>query len=478
MNKNYLNDPRVQAKRWLILTAVGMFTFMATLDASIVNIALPTISKDLAIPMNQAEWIVSVYLMMICALLLFFGKLGDIFGKIRIFRLGTILFIGGSLLSGFNQGLSLLLVGRVIQALGAAMTMSTNNGIITEVFPLNERGKALGWIGSFVSLGSIAGPGIGGLILAKWYWGNIFWINVPVGILTFILGIFVLPADLSKTPARIDWLGTISFAVAILGLFGGIFIGQDIGYSHWAVIGLLLLAVLALIIFFHHERRTPEPMLRLTIFKNIDFSLSLLTALMIFVVNFIFNVIAPFYLQNARGLAANTSGYLLMVFPIIQVLVAPIAGSISDRIGPESLTFWGLVLITVSQIGYFLTDLQSPLWLFTAFVGLVGFGNGLFQAPNNTIVMSSVATKDLGMAGGINGLARELGMVIGITFATTILFSAMSQQLGRHVTTYLPQHPATFIYGMKVTFIISIVLSLVATILTGYRWLKHRRQTV
>lgn len=472
--EDYLADPKVQSKRWLILTAVGMFTFMSTLDGSIVNIALPTISKDLGIPMNQSEWVVSVYLIVICALLLFFGKLGDIVGKIRIFRIGTILFVLGSLFSGFNHGLYLLLAGRAVQAIGAAMTMSTNNGIITEVFPIHERGKALGWIGSFVSLGSIAGPGIGGLILAKLYWGNIFWINVPVGILTMILGAFVLPKDISFAKTKIDWLGTITFAVLIIGLFGGIFVGQDTGYQHWPVICLFILAVLALGIFIYHENRAVAPMLDFKIFKNVDFSLSLLTAFMIFVVNFVFNVISPFYLQNARGLAASTAGYLLMIFPVVQVLVAPVSGAISDRIGPESLTFFGLVFITVSQVGYYLTNLQTPLWLFTAFVGLVGLGNGMFQAPNNTIVMSSVERQDLGQAGGINSLARELGMIVGITFATTILFSAMSHQLGQHVTTYLPKHPEIFIYGMKVTFLISMGLSLIATILTGYRWFKGR----
>jgi len=179
-------DPQIQKRRWWILIAVCLFTFMSTLDGSIVNIALPVMSKSLAIPMNQAEWVVSIYLIIICALLLLFGKLGDSHGKIRIFKIGSVLFTVGSLLCGFNSGLVMLLAARSLQAVGAAMTMSANNGIITEVFPFNERGRALGMIGSFVALGSIAGPGIGGLILAHLSWGYIFWMNVPVGILAII----------------------------------------------------------------------------------------------------------------------------------------------------------------------------------------------------------------------------------------------------------------------------------------------------
>ncbi|KRN08495.1 major facilitator superfamily permease [Lacticaseibacillus paracasei subsp. tolerans DSM 20258] len=155
---------------------------MSTLDGSIVNIALPVMSRDLHIPMNQAEWVVSIYLMMICGLLLFFGRLGDSIGKIKVFRVGMVLFLIGSLFAGFNNSLALLLAARIVQATGASMTMANNNGIVTEIFPMNERGRALGLIGSFVSIGAIAGPGIGGLILGQLPWGDIFLINIPIGL--------------------------------------------------------------------------------------------------------------------------------------------------------------------------------------------------------------------------------------------------------------------------------------------------------
>lgn len=229
--KTFADDPRIQKRRWWILVAVCLFTFMSTLDASIVNIALPVMSTDLRIPMNQAEWIVSIYLIVICALLLLFGKLGDTRGKIRIFKIGSVLFILGSLLCGFSVGLPLLLVARSVQAVGAAMTMATSNGIITEVFPFNERGRALGTIGSFVALGSIAGPGIGGLILAHLSWGYIFWINVPVGIVAFMVGQRILPRDITLTHASVDIAGASLFAVMMVSLFAAVFMGQEIGFN-------------------------------------------------------------------------------------------------------------------------------------------------------------------------------------------------------------------------------------------------------
>lgn len=469
---SFAKDPEIQKHRWMILVAVCMFTFMSTLDGSIVNIALPVMSKDLNIPMNQAEWVVSIYLIVICALLLLFGKLGDAYGKIRIFKIGSILFTIGSLLCGFNSGLLFLLIARSIQAVGAAMTMSTNNGIITEVFPFNERGRALGTIGSFVALGSIAGPGVGGLILAHLHWGYIFLINVPVGIIAILLGMKILPKDITLSKQKIDKTGSTLFALVMVTLFAGVFLGQEIGFVKPGVLALFLVALISFIGFIRVELHVERPVLDLRIFRNANFTISIFCAFLIFVANFFFNVISPFYLENARGLAANYAGYALMTFPIVQVVVAPIAGAISDKIGPELLTFIGLILISISQVGYMFMGLATPMWIFMFFVGLVGFGNGVFQAPNNSIVMNSVEVKDLGIAGGINALARELGMIIGISAATTVLFSSMSHTAGHTVTSYVPAHPELFISGMHVAFIVSLAICLLATVITGVRLLR------
>lgn len=353
------------------------------------------------------------------------------------------------------------------------MTMSTSNGIITEVFPFKERGRALGTIGSFVALGSIAGPGIGGLILAHLSWGYIFWINVPIGIVAILVGQRILPKDLVAQPQTIDWLGAGLFAVVMVTVFTGIFVGQEIGFGRPLILALFAVGIIALLAFGYQELHTTDPILALPLFKNARFAVSVLCAFLIFVTNFFFNVIAPFYLENARGLPANYAGYALMTFPIVQVIVAPISGTISDKIGPELLTFIGLVLIAISQVGYMFATLATPLWVFMGFIGLVGLGNGIFMAPNNSIVMSSVPTQSLGVAGGINALARELGMVIGISLATTVLFAAMSHSAGHAVTSYLPKQPQLFIHGMHVAFLVALVICLVATVITGIRLAKR-----
>lgn len=458
--------------RWLVLVAIGLFTFMSTLDGSIVNIALPVMSKDMHIPMNQAEWIVSIYLMTVCACLPLFGKVGDSIGKIKIFRIGTITFVLGSLLCGVFHTFELILLSRVIQAIGASMTMSTNTGIITEVFPLSERGRALGMIGAFVSLGSIMGPGLGGVILAQFSWEYIFLINVPIGILTILLGQKVLPKDSTKSGTKIDFIGFILFATIILTLFGGIFIGQELGYTHTLPILLIIIALITMVIFYRIETKKNNPLIQFSLFKNKVFTLSLLTASMIFVTNFFTNVVIPFYLQNTRGYSASFAGILMMVVPFTMIIGSPVSGYITDKVGAKLLTFVGLILITISQLLYLTLGEQTSLIFFIFASIFVGLGNALFQAPNNTLVMSNVEKKDLGVAGSLNSLARNLGMVVGISLSTTILYAAMSQHYGQRIKTYIAGRPDVFIYGMHAVYITSFVICFIATILTGIRFFK------
>lgn len=474
--KTYQDDPIVQKNRWWILISVAMFTFMSTLDSSIVNIALPTISKSMKVPMNQAEWVVSIYLIVVCACLLLFGKIGDSWGKIKVYRIGTVIFTIGSLLCGFNHSLGFLLFGRVIQGIGASMTMATNSGIVTEVFPLAERGRALGAIGAFVSLGSIAGPGIGGLILARFSWSYIFWINIPVGLLTILIGEKFLPKDLTKSGEKIDGLGFITFAITIMSFFGGVFLGQERGFIHTLPLTLFAVAIIAAICFFNVENRKAQPLIKFSIFKNKIFTMSLLTAVLIFASNFFVNVVIPFYLQSARGLSASYAGLLMMVFPILMVIGSPLSGYLTDRIGPQKLVMTGLIMLAVTQIMYVFMNDTTPIWYYVAATALMGFGNALFQSPNNTMVMSSVTRDDLGVAGSMNAFARNLGMVFGIALATTILFKGMSFKMGERVTNYITGRPEIFIFGMRVTFIVSTLICLSALVLTLIRFRKESKQ--
>ena len=479
----YQEDPEIQRRRWLILIVLNLFTFMATLDGSIVNIALPVIAEQMKLSVAQAEWIVTGYLMMICAAILFFGKLGDIVGKIKVFKWGMIIFTLGSLLCGFSDSLPLLVGSRLVQAVGASMTMANGQGITTDIFPSTERGKALGLIGTFVSLGSIAGPSLGGIIVASLGWEYIFWVNVPVGLIVIIIGWILLPEDRTHLQVHIDKAGSFLFPLFILALFSGLLLGQQLGYQDIRILGALVLAVIVLILFLSVEMRHRQPMLQLSLFRNPMFSLSILCGFLVFVANFCFNIIAPFYTQNILNLSPSEAGFLMMLFPIVMVIVAPLSGALSDKIGSELLTFAGLIVMVVAQIGLAQLNDHSPIALVGVWIGMLGLGSGLFQSPNNSLVMSTVPRTQLGIAGSINSLVRNIGMVVGITVATTTLFNVMSNRAGYRVISLIPDRPELFLSGMHVVFVTSASICLAAGLLTGGRlwWarraLRHTKQT-
>ena len=461
---------------WLILIATCLFTFMSTLDGSIVNIAMPMISKNLKIDMSQAEWIVSLYMLTICCLLIFWGKISDIIGKVKIFKIGTFIFVIGSLLCGISSSIELLLISRIIQAIGASMTMATNYGIITENFPPNMRGKSLGILGSFVSLGSIAGPGIGGIILQRFSWHYIFLINIPVGAFAIILGYFVFPKSKRKDiTLNLDFIGFILFAISIVSLFMGIFIGQVTGFNTFLVITLFILFIIGMALFIYREKNTSHPLIDLNIFKSIPFSIGLLCAVLIFSSNLFINTLMPFYLQDALKLSPLLSGVILMCVPIAMIIVAPISGALSDKMGSEGLTFIGLFIVCISQILLIFIGLNTQIYVLIGINLLTGIGVALFQSPNNSIVMSSVEAKYLGIAGSMNSLARNLGMVIGLSLSTTILYNAMSIKAGYKVTGYIVGEDNLFLYGMHIAFLVSFLLCFIAFLITGFRLFKKRK---
>ncbi|KUP22971.1 MFS transporter [Paenibacillus sp. DMB5] len=471
----YQEDEVIQKKRWVILIVLNLFTFMSTLDGSIVNIALPVLVKQLNLPVAQVEWVTTGYLMAICAVILFFGKLGDMAGKIRIFRIGTVVFIVGSLLCGLSTNLPFLIVSRVIQAVGASMTMANSQGIVTDIFPANERGKALGLIGTFVSLGSIAGPSLGGIIVSTLGWEYIFWVNVPIGLIAIVLGTKVLPKDLIRVKSKIDLPGSLLFSFFIITLFAGLLLGQQLGYSDGRIIAALAAAAVSFAVFLMVELRSSAPLLQLSLFKNTLFSLSILCAFLVFVANFCFNIISPFYAQNMLGLSPFYAGFLLMLFPISMVIIAPLSGALSDRIGSEFLTFAGLIVMVIAQFGLARLHEGSSVILVGLWIAMLGVGSGLFQSPNNSLIMSKVPRTQLGSAGSVNSLVRNVGMVVGITIATSILFNVMSSKAGYRVTGLVAGRPDIFLSGMHVVFMTSSAICLVSALLTGWRMVTIRK---
>lgn len=461
---------------WLTISAVGIFSFMSTLDSSIINIALPVISKSLAIPMNQTTWAISIYLIIISGLVTFFGHLGDQIGKIKVFKVGTYIFTLGSLLAGINLGLYFLLFARLIQSLGATMTMSNSFGIITGIAPFKFRARAMGLNIMFVSLGTIAGPGFGGLILEHLNWPYIFWVNVPVGILAIIIGQIFFPAE--KHPAKdliFDYLGIISLFLLITIFFLGINLGQEQGFLKPLPIICSLISLGLLTFFITHENKTNDPLLDLSVFKSALFSVSLIAAFLIFTCNFFINILLPFYFEVLRQVSAGSAGFYLMIWPIIMLLATPFSGYIADHFQQEIVALFGLTILAVSFFGWRIVNQNTPLLFVGLLLALGGIGMSFFQTPNNALIMSNAPKEKLGVAGALNALARNLGMISGTSLVTTILYFAMSQRIGYQITTYPHGHNQIFVYGMQIAFSSATVIICLTWLLTFYRiWMRKR----
>jgi EmrB/QacA subfamily drug resistance transporter len=460
---------KIYKNRYLILFNVVMMTFMACLDGSIVNVTLPVMAKRLNITNEVVSWVVTAYLITIAATILIFGRLGDIKGKTRVFMAGIVLFTLSSLLCGISTSIYTLIGTRVLQAIGAACTMATSQGIITQIFPGNERGKALGIVGSFVALGSLAGPPLGGFIVSVLSWQFIFLINVPIGIATFAMSMKILPRTAVKSEEKLDAKGAVLFTVTIVSLFGSLIIGEDIGYSNPAIISGFIAAVIAMTIFILVEKKIKVPMLQLSIFGNKLFSLSIFCGFVTFIAISCSNIVQPFYLQDVMKLTPGMTGLIMMTYPLILAVVAPASGHLSDKIGSELLTFLGLLLTSTGLFFMATLNEHSQIWNMVIFIAIMAVGTGLFQSPNNSLIMSTVPRNMLGIAGSINSLIRNLGMVTGIALSTTLLYSGMSKRLGYHASTYVPGRDDAFVYGMRIVYIAAGIICVVGALLTAWR---------
>ncbi|MBU3089875.1 MFS transporter [Clostridium gasigenes] len=464
--------------RWAILCIVVMVTFMCTLDGSIVNVALPSMAKALNVSSSGIQLVVTSYLIIISATILVFGRWGDIAGKTKVFKFGIALFTIGSLFCGITSSLSILVLARVIQAIGAAGCMANSQGIITAVFPSNERGRALGITGTFVALGALVGPALGGFIVGGTRWEYIFLINVPIGIITLFYGFKILPKSNKTEKVKLDVLGAVLFMFAIVPLFVALGKGQEVGFTRPIILLGFLIAIISFIAFIIVEKKRENPLLQLEIFGNKLFSLSIFCGFISFVSMFCSIIIQPFYLQDVLKYSPAFTGLILMISPLILSVVAPISGHLSDKIGSEILTFIGLVLTSLGLLLMSTLNEQTSLISMIIFIGVMSLGNGLFQSPNNSLIMSTVPRDKLGIAGSINGLVRNLGMVCGIALSTTLLYNRMSYKIGYSVTNYIAGRNDAFIYGMRIVYITASVICIIGAVLTFLRLHASKSKSV
>ncbi len=461
--------------KWLTLVAVGIGTFMAVIDGTIVNIALPTIEKDFNAPFSTVQWVVLAYMLTLVTLLLTVGRLGDMFGKKKIYLAGYAIFTIGSLLCGLSPSIGFLIAARVVQALGSVMLMALGVAIITEAFPPSERGKALGISGLIVSMGGISGPSLGGLLLSISTWHLIFFVNLPIGLIGILLGQRFIPAHVPPGGQRFDLAGAVTLFASLFSLLFGLTNGQNQGFSNPITLFLFASFLVFLVVFFIIERRSPHPMIDLSMFTNKLFSVNLITGFITFICSAGLVLLMPFYLQNVLQFSPGLSGLMLTTVPISMGLLAPISGSLSDRLGTRPLTVAGLVLLCLGYLGATtLTETTSIFGYILRFIP-IGAGMGLFQSPNNSAIMGAAPREQLGVASGLLSITRTLGQTSGIAIMGALWASKVSLLSG------LPageatNAPGTFqVTALHFTLWIVIVMISIGLVLSLIAYWQERR---
>ncbi|MGA3029686.1 MAG: MFS transporter [Candidatus Limnocylindrales bacterium] len=428
-------------RKWLILTSVSLGSLMATLDGSIVNIALPAIQTDFRIDLTTVEWVVVAYLLVVGSLLLPVGRLGEVLTFKRVYLVGFAVFTVASVCCGASPTAEALVSFRVVQAIGAAMIMAMGPAIVARTFPAHERGRALGLNGVSVSIGLSLGPALGGLLTQAATWRAIFLINAPIGVIAILWAARILPQEEPGRGQSFDVEGAVLSGAALFALLLALSDGQQWGWTSPAILGLLVAFVGLGAAFVFVERRSLQPMIDLALFRIRPFTAGLASVVVAFLGLFTATFLLPFLLQQARGFSPVEAGLLLTPLPIAMAVVAPFSGAASDRFGPRVLAsagmaimVLGLLSLTQLSVNFALPDL---IWRLV----LLGIGQGLFMSPNSSAVLGSVPRPRVGTASGTLAQMRVNGQALGIALSAAI------------VATRLPVHLAELGHGAPTTAI-------------------------
>ncbi|NMB79695.1 MAG: DHA2 family efflux MFS transporter permease subunit [Methanomicrobiales archaeon] len=458
----------------LLIISISLATFMAGLDGTIVNIALPTISEAFHVSTTQVSWVATAYLLVMAGCVLVFGKISDIIGFKKVFLSGFILFTLGSIACGilpdlFNS-LTWLIGSRVFQALGGAMITAIAPAMITAYIPMDQKGKAMGMVMTMAALGTALGPSIGGVLTQHFSWHAIFFINVPVGIAAVLLGAKIIPKD---PPVRqikgFDSTGSALIFVGLASLLYVVSDGQNEGWTSPSILILALVAIVSLGWFIRHELTAAEPILDIRLFLNRNF---LLTNLLLCLVFFSFagiNYLLPFYLEYVRHFDTSTAGLLMTSLSFAMMGAGILSGMLYNRTGPRALCIASGLFLTA---GYFMATklhVDTAVGIVVLVLVMIGFGLGLLVTPASSMIMNSVSRTKQGMVSSLTGLERFAPLTLGIAFFNLIFLQgvltiAKNHEVTRTSPVDMQQHvlSAGFDFAFFFSFIIGIVIILVA----------------
>src|SRR6186713_3282019 len=446
-------------RKWWTLGAVAFGLFMIMLDNTVVFVALSAIQSDLGISTSELEWVVNGYALTFAVLMLTGGKLADLFGRRRIFIIGLAIFTASSLACGLATGATMLIGARVVQGVGSALMNPATLSIITATFPPRQRGTAIGiWVG--VSAMALAiGPLVGGILTEQINWSWIFFINVPVGIVAIIVARLVINESRDESEEqRLDLPGLLSSGVGLFALTYGLIESNNYGWTSPRILASFAVAVVALVLFVVLEHRQRVPMLDLSLFRNRTFAgantVMLLVALAMFGV-FFFNSL---YLQRVLGYSAIETGASFLPMTVLIVLIAPVAGRFSDRIGSRWLMGAGLVCLSASLLSFSRLGVDSSFWEVLPGLILGGIGMSLAMTPTTAAAMGSVPVDKAGVGSAVLNSMRQVGGSLGIALMGAIVASSVSVLPGN------PRIAQQFVDGYSNALHVAATIALVGAV--------------
>jgi EmrB/QacA subfamily drug resistance transporter len=433
------------SSKTVVLIAATLGSFLTPFMGSAINIALPSIGKELEMDAVLLGWVATAYLIAAAMFLVPFGRIADIHGRRRIFTLGILIYTVASLLCGFSTSASMLIVFRVLQGIGGAMIFGTGVAIVTSVFPVGERGRALGINVAAVYIALSVGPFAGGFLTDHFGWRSIFYANVPLGLIVLALIIWKMKGEWATAKGeKFDISGSIIYGIMLIAIMYGFSRLPEL-LGGW----LILVGLVALVAFVWWETKVKSPVLNINLFrKNIVFAFSNLAALINYSATFAVSFLLSLYLQYIKGFTPEVAGSILIAAPVMQAIFSPVAGRLSDRIEPRVLASAGMALSAVGLVLFIFLGHDTPLAYVVVSLVILGFGFALFSSPNTNAVMSSVENRFYGVSSATLATMRQVGMMLSMGVAM-LLFSVY---IGRVQIT--PEYYNAFLTSVRVAFII------------------------
>jgi len=424
------------ARRWWILLVLCMSLLVITLDNTILNVALPTLVRDLHATNSQLQWMVDAYTLVFAGLLLTAGSLGDRFGRKGALQVGLTVFAVGSFLSSLATSPAMLIATRSLMGVGGAFIMPATLSILTNVFPEEERGRAIGVWAGVSGLGVALGPLLGGILIEHFSWGSIFTVNIPIAAIAVIAGAFLVPSSKDPAAPKLDFVGAGLSIVGLVSLVYGLIEAPTAGWGSGKIMGAFALGVVVLAAFVYWEQRSDHPMLDVSFFTNPRFTAASMSITLVFFALYGFTFLLTQYFQFVLGYSAAETGVRQLPLAAALMVTAPLSARLVERIGTKRVVATGLTVVTGSLLLFLGLNASSSYGLIAVVLVVLAIGMGLVMAPATESVMGSLPLAKAGVGSAVNDTTRQVGGALGVA----VIGSVLSSVYGSRVVSLFASH--------------------------------------